>query len=84
MSEIALPTGYILASWVEYPGGLNPLNGRQMGYNWAVQLLNQQTADMPRGTGQTRDDAIRAAIAHAGGDDGLSAAFRAALKGEAG
>lgn len=73
MTHHKLPEGYTLALSAHYPVRLHDRH--------SVQLLNTETCDMPRGVGLNFAEALKHAISNAGGDDGLSAAFRTALQG---
>lgn len=59
---VKMPAGYIVASVAEYPEGKSPIDGRDLGYDVAVQILNQTSATMGRGTGNTVKEALERAI----------------------
>lgn len=75
-----LPPGYVVATAVQYPRIMTDRHsGKQ--YTCSVQLLNTETADIPRGVGMTMDEAFAHAVENIGGDDGLSAEIRRIFQG---
>lgn len=67
---VNIPEGYIIATIGHYPEGKSPMGGT-LGYEFSVQLLNQTNGDMPRGTGNTCQEALDIAISRARPDQTL-------------
>lgn len=75
-----IPQGYKLASFARYPTARrDKKSGRR--YHYTVQLLNEETMDIPRGVGLTAHSALKHAIQNINGDDGLSKMIREGARG---
>lgn len=74
-----LPDGYIIAQVVEYAQTMKSKSG--LDYTISMQLLNKDIMDIPRGVGNTLEEAFNDALTNVGGDDGLSKFVRDLMQG---